>query len=122
MRRNLENPNVIRRYDLYGITCVEYKTPPDSKDVQFVSLDTLGSTVRVQVKIKGIVFKRLNDRALKNNKPIWCDEQQVFVQDSVFLEDADRDELEAIFQNYISEHKIDLDEIIDGRSRRKLIE
>lgn len=85
--------------------------PPDSDVIKFTNFDLLGSTVRIEMTINGIDFKRLSDRGLRNVKPCWLNPSSV-VDDRQILSNKKQQELEAIFLNYCQERKYSVENTI----------
>lgn len=87
-------------FNLQNMNVNQLALPPDSTDIQFVEFCSIDGTIRIQMKIKGILFKRLHDNGAKT-KPVWHDPTHHF-EGAMTLDEDKSDDLEAIFQNYLS--------------------
>lgn len=92
--------------DLYGIKITELPLPPDGEDLKIVALRTASYVVSVDVRIRGILFRRIEDRMI-NNGIVWSDPEQYFEGPQI-LDDDKAADLEAIFHNYIAQEKINI--------------
>lgn len=95
-----------------GIQVTPLPLPPDSAEIQFVDLCILeGGVVRLEMKIKGILFKRIHQRGSRRYQPVWEDPTHHF--DGPMILDNDKAaDLEAIFGNYLLEQKLSIEDLV----------
>lgn len=84
-----------------------FKLLPDTKDISFLNFDQLeGGTIRIEMKIKGIHFKRIAHLS-GIYPPCWTNEDSTF-EVSMIDKEKSKD-LEEIFKGYLLDNKICLD-------------
>lgn len=95
---------------LMEIKQIDYELPPDTEEVKFVSFCSLPSVIRLEMKIKGILFKRISPIGGKKYKPVWGDPMGA-LGGAEILDDEKAADLEAIFNNYCIEMKINFEHL-----------
>lgn len=91
------------------IDVIKLQLPVDSDVIRFTNFDLLGSTVRLEMIIGGIPFKRLNDRGLRKAKPVWLNDTGE-VDGCSMLTDEKQLELEGIFKAYCMDNNFSLEQ------------
>lgn len=96
------------------MTVTHYPLPTNTTDIEFVELCNIEGTVRIGMKIKGILFERLHRLGARKLPPVWQDPTHHFDGPMILDNDKAKD-LEAIFTNYCQSLHFNLEESISDK-------
>ena len=92
---------------MIGVT--QLPLPPDSDVIKFTNFDIIeGGTVRLEMIINGIPFRRLHQRGMRRYKPVWLNETGE-VDGCAMLTDEKQAELESVFHFYCTQFDFSVD-------------
>ena len=82
------------------------KLPVSTDDIEIINMENIGEgIIRVELKIKGILFKRIHSKWDKHLTHVWQDVNQHFGSSLMITDDKEKD-LDAIFKAYLLTNKI----------------